>query len=138
MSTRLELLRSSHSVHQLGYHIIWCTKYRHKVLTKEAEIVVKNVVSQACTTYGWKVRAIEVMDDHVHLFVQLSPDDAPATVAKTLKSISAVAVFSQFPDIKKQRFWGSGLWSSGTYYATVGQISQETVIKYIEEQKTIK
>ena len=44
MPTRLELLQSSHSVHQLGYHIIWCTKYRHKVLTKGAEIVVKNVV----------------------------------------------------------------------------------------------
>ena len=76
------------------------------------------------------------MPDHVHIFVQIHPTDTPVNVVKTLKSTTAIAVFCRFPELKKQKFWGSGLWSRGTYYGSVGQISQETVQRYIENQKS--
>ena len=108
------------------------------MLSEGAEVVVKHTIAQACVTYEWRVKALEVMDDHVHLFVQIPHTEAPVAVARTLKSLTALAVFTQFPEIKKQRFWGSGLWSAGTFYSTVGQISQDTVLKYIESQKSHK
>ena len=76
------------------------------------------------------------MPDHVHLFIQASPSDAPSNIAKTLKSISAVHLFNKFPKLKGQKFWGTGLWSPSTYYGSVGHISEDVVRKYIQEQKT--
>jgi putative transposase len=76
------------------------------------------------------------MPDHVHVFLQANPEDRPIDIVKTLKSISAVAVFYSFPKLKGQKFWGSGLWSKGSYYASVGQISQDTIKNYILSQKS--
>jgi len=59
---------------------------------------------------------MEVMPDHVHLFGQAAHTTVPVEIAKTLTSISAVVVFTRFPTLKGQRFWGSGLWSERTYY----------------------
>jgi len=127
-------MSSAHAVFSLGYHIIWCPKYRHQVLTGSVKIELKRILAEACATYGWEIGALEVMPDHVHIFVQADHETAPGTIAKTLKSISAIHLFHKFPDLKGRKFWGSGLWSRGTYYSTVGHISEEVVKKYIEEQ----
>ena len=124
-----------HAVSMLGMHLVWCTKYRKPVLDKpEVALLVKNIIGQACGVYGWACIEIEVMPDHVHLFMQLNHTDRPVDVVKTLKSITAVAVFTAFPQIKAQRFWGCGLWSRGAYYGSVGNVSQETIVKYIQQQ----
>ena len=124
-----------HAVSMLGLHLIWCTKYRKPVLAQPpVQILVKNIIGQACAEYGWICIDVEVMPDHVHLFVQINHTDRPADVLRTLKSLTAVAVFTAFPKIKAQKCWGSGLWSRGAYYASVGNVSQETISKYIQEQ----
>ena len=84
------------------------------------------------------MKAIEVMPDHVHLFLEASPDDAPSSIARarTLKSISAVHIFTACPKLKERKFWGSGLWSRGCYYGSVGAITEDSVKKYIENQKS--
>ena len=127
--------QDKHSVSKIGYHLVWCTKYRKPVLVNEVELTVRNIIGQACTEYGWRCVELEIMPDHVHLFIQTNPSDTPVDIVKTLKNLTAVAVFSTFPKLKSQKFWGSGLWSKGSYYATVGDASQETIIKYIQNQK---
>ena len=133
---KLELLEEGHCISQIGYHLIWCTKYRHPILKDGVDIVVKNVIGQACGYYNWKICDIEVMPDHVHIFLQARHMDSPVNIVKTLKSLTAVAVFYAFPKLKGQKFWGSGLWSRGSYYASVGNVSQEAITKYIQSQKT--
>lgn len=112
----MEVKRKSHQVYELGYHIIWTTKYRHPVLVDAVAITARQIIAQACVAYGWELLEIEVMPDHVHVFVSASPQTPPAEIAKTLKSISAVKVFTTFPKLKGQKFWGSGLWSPSTYF----------------------
>lgn len=85
--------------------------------------------------YGWQLQEIEVMPDYVHVFVQADHTTAPVQIAQTLKSISAVHIFDAFPKRKGRKFWGSGLWSRSTYYATVGHISEAVIRQYIESQK---
>jgi len=127
---------SKHSVFSLGYHIVWCTKYRNEVLDELQSIAVKRSIGETCGAYDWELVSVEVMPEHVHVFVRADPSTSPAEIAKTMKSISAIQVFNDFPDLKRRRFWGSGLWSRGTYYGSVGSVTENAVKKYIEEQKS--
>ena len=57
---------NNNSVSSLQYHIIWCTKYRHQILTVAVEAETKTILARTCMEYGWTLKAIEVMSDHVH------------------------------------------------------------------------
>lgn len=131
----MQRLSSSHASHVLGYHVIWCPKYRHQVLEGAVEVELKHILTEVCMTYGWKLHALEIMPDHVHIFVQADHTTAPVEISKTMKSISAVYIFTKFPELKRRKFWGSGLWSKGTFYSSVGGVSEEAVKRYIETQK---
>ncbi len=105
--------RTSHSIYTLNYHLVFVTKYRHCVLTGRIADHLKTVIPTVCTRYGWEQLALEVMPDHVHLFLSAPPTTAPMVIGKTLKSILALDVFRTFPALKRRHFWGSGLWSDG-------------------------
>ena len=122
-------------VHELGIHLVFCTKYRKAVFTGIKEVTLRHILAQTCAEYGWRVEALEIMPDHVHLFVQVGPEDRPNDISRTLKSISAAVMFEKFPDLKGRKFWGSGLWSRGTYYGSVGNVNEETIKEYINKQK---
>ena len=124
-----------HAKFSLGYHIIWCPKYRHCVLTGAVEVELKKILVETCKQRDWLLVELEIMPDHVHVFLQADHLTAPVEIVRTLKSMSAVYLFSVFPNLKGRKFWGSGLWSKGTYYATVGHISEEAVRAYIRSQK---
>jgi putative transposase len=79
---------------------------------------------------------MEVMADHIHLFLSVKPTIAPADIVRILKSISAIEVFRRYPRLKCFYNRCGSLWSKGYFVSTVGKISAETVKKYIEEQKT--
>jgi len=131
----MHIIYENNSVHEIGMHFIFCTKYRKNVFIDVVEIELKNILCQTCAEYGWKVQALETMPDHVHIFLQIGHQDRPVDIVRTLKSISAVYIFTKFPELKGRKFWGSGLWSNSTYYGSVGNISEEVVKKYIENQK---
>lgn len=77
------------------------------------------------------------MPDHVHLFISAPPTIAPTKIVKILKSVSAYWIFKAFPNLKKSKFWGSGLWSKGYYVGTAGAVSSEIIQKYIQSQKFV-
>ena len=93
------------------------------------------VKQKICDDYGYSIKALEVMPDHIHIFVDVRQTVAPCDVVRTLKSISAIELFKVFPQLKQFYAKCGVLWSRGYFVSTVGQISQETVIRYIEEQK---
>lgn len=74
------------------------------------------------------------MPDHIHVFASAHPKIAPGYIYKTLKGISARKIFIEFPDIK-QKLWKGKLWNPATYIETIGHISEDTVMKYIQDQK---
>jgi putative transposase len=78
---------TAHSAYNLNYHIVFVTKYRNKVLVGSVEEYVKEQVPLLCERYGWEQLALEIMPDHVHLFLSAPPSTAPNTIARTLKSI---------------------------------------------------
>ncbi|GAB4257052.1 IS200/IS605 family transposase [Thermincola ferriacetica] len=76
------------------------------------------------------------MPDHLHIFFSAPPTVAPADIVRKLKSITADKIFATFPGLKGKYFWGSGMWSRGYYIGTAGNVSAETIRKYIEAQKS--
>ncbi len=126
---------TAHSVYNLNYHIVLVTKYRHKVFKGEIAEYSKQRIGEICVQYGWESLALEVMDEHIHLFVSAPPKVAPLGICSTIKSILAVNIFTKFTTLKQQYFWGSGLFSDGAYYGSAGTVSAATIKKYIEEQK---
>ena len=131
----MQQMSSAHAQHQIGLHLIWCTKYRHPILVGAVEVILKEIFAETCMHYEWQIQALEIMPDHVHLFLQIDHQTRPVDVSATLKSISAVKLFTVFSKLKRRKFWGSGLWSPSTYYGTVGQVNEQTIKCYIEQQK---
>ena len=75
------------------------------------------------------------MPDHIHLFISAPPTIAPTELVKIIKSVSSNEMFKAFPSLKKNKFWGSGLWSKWYYIGTAGAVSSEIIKKYIQDQK---
>jgi len=76
------------------------------------------------------------MAGHIHFFVSAKPTVAPTDIVRTLKSITAIQLFKEFPALKKFYSRCGSLWSKGYFVSTIGKVSAETVQKYIQEQKT--
>lgn len=127
---------SSRSVYLVQYHIIWCPKFRYPVLTNGVDGYLKALIFNICGHYGWTVKALEVMPEYVHVLVDASHTASSAYIASTLKSITAKYLFTNYPHLRQ--FYGRGkvMWSKGYFISSIGCISEETVRKYIEGQKT--
>lgn len=130
----MELRRNRNSVFQIGYHLVWCVKYRKQILTGQLADDLKELLLQIAQENDITIEQMEVMPDHVHLFVTATPNHLIASMIKAFKGVSARFLFKKHPELKKQ-LWGGHLWNPSYYVGTVGHISEETVKKYIESQK---
>ena len=120
--------RSSHCKYLIQYHIIWCPKFRFSVLKGDVEDRLKQILQKICDDYGYKIKALEVMSDHIHIYVDVPQMVAPCDVVRTLKSISAIEMIKSFPELKQFYARCGVLWSRGYFISTVGHICEATVI----------
>ena len=126
--------RTKHAVYDLKYHLVWIPKYRKNILNKEVSEYLKVIFSKIAEEYSFKIDTMEVMEDHVHIFVEVPPRYSPARVVQIMKSVSAREVFSQFPDLRKQ-LWVGELWNDGYFVHSVGdKVTADIIRKYIEYQ----
>lgn len=118
---------------EINYHIIWCPKYRKKLLVGELGDYFKSLIQTICESRKWKIIEIEVMPDHVHIFISAPPYDSPTDIVKVLKGVSAKQLYSKFSKLKQQLRKGH-VWSPSYYVGTAGKMSAETIRKYIQSQ----
>ena len=127
---------ASHCKYLIQYHIIWCPRFRFSVLQGNVDAALRQILQKICDDYNYHVKALEIMPDHIHIFVDVSQTVAPCDVVRTLKSLSAIELFKVYPELKHFYAWCGVLWSRGYFLSTVEHISEATVIKYIEERKS--
>ena len=127
---------ASHCKYLTQYHIVWCPKFRFSVLQNGADNTLKTILADICTQYRYEIKALEVMPDHIHIFVDCPQTVAPCDIARILKSISTIEMFKAYPQLKQFYSRCRVLWSRVYFVSTVGQISEATVKKYIKEQKS--
>ena len=124
-----------HCKYLTQYHIIWCPKFRFSVLQKDADNELKNILANICDQYGYEIKTLEIMPDHIHIFVDCPQTAAPCDIVRMLKSISATEMVKAFPRLKQFYAHCGTLWSKRYFISTVKHISEATIKKYIEEQK---
>ena len=121
-------------VYSLQYHIVWCTKYRRNVLKDGADSDCKELLYSLAEEYRFKIAAMEVMPDHIHLLVDATPQFCIPDMIKIMKGGIARKLFLLHPEMKKQ-LWGGHLWNPSYCVVTVSDRSREMVERYIESQK---
>jgi putative transposase len=122
-------------VYNIGYHIVWSTKYRREVIEGAIAERLKLLFKEIAADFEFEIREMEVMPDHCHVFVSCHPKKSPSDIVKCLKGITARKLFLEFPAIKK-KLWGGHLWNPSYYIGTVGNMSKDVVLRYIQNQKT--
>ena len=126
--------RTKHAVYDLKYHLVWIPKYRKHILDKEVSDYLKTIFNKIAEEYEFRIDTMEVMEDHVHIFVEVPPKYSPARVIQIMKSISAREVFMEFPDLRKQ-LWAGELWNDGYFVRSVGdKVTADIIRRYIEYQ----
>ena len=133
------LKRASHAVYDTTYHLVWCPKYRKKIFEQE-EIRerARQLIREICEDYGMEIGEMEVAADHVHILVSFPPRYSIGEVVRIIKSISARALFREFPRIKR-RLWAGELWEDGYFARTVGdRMTRQVIDKYIKHHRDIE
>lgn len=124
--------KNSSAVFSLKYHLVWCPKYRRPVLEGAIEKRLREVLDDVRAEHGWTIHALEVMPDHVHLFIESDPIYSVAEIVSRLKGASSRILRSEFPALRSRL---PTLWSRSYYAGTVGAVSDAVVRRYIESQK---
>jgi putative transposase len=127
--------RTKHAVYELKYHLVWVPKFRVRILDKEVAEFVKEIFEQIAQEYEFNIDTMEVMEDHVHIFIEAPPRYAPAEVVQIMKSISAREVFKKFPKVRKT-MWSGRIWGDGYFVRSVGdKVTSDIIRKYIKYQR---
>jgi putative transposase len=116
----------------LKYHLVWCPKYRRPVLDVKIAARLEEILRETCDQLEVEILALEIMPDHVHLFISSDPRWAVAGLMARLKGGSSKILREEFPSLRSRL---PTLWSRSYYAGTVGHVSEATVRQYIKEQK---
>jgi putative transposase len=129
-----EYRTSAHAVFDIKYHVVWITKYRYKILRGRVAERARELLRQICQAREMVIIRGAVSPDHIHMLVSWPAALAPAKVVQYLKGRSSHRLQDEFPELRK-RSWGQHLWERGYFCASVGAVDEETIKKYIENQK---
>lgn len=129
--------KTSHSVYDLKYHLVWITKYRKKVLTGQVAEKVRELIREICKSNDIEIIKGHVSADHVHLFVSIPPHISISNAMQSLKGKTSRKILANFKDMQRQ-FWGRHFWARGYFASSSGNITDEMVMQYIENQDVTK
>ena len=127
--------KSTHTlIYSCQYHVIFCPKYRRKVLTSSIVTRLKELILEKQDEYGYQVLEMEIMSDHVHLLLDVNPQIGIWKVVGRIKGYTAHTLRKEFPSLKSRL---PSLWTRSKFISTVGAVTLEAVKKYIEDQKGV-
>jgi putative transposase len=130
----MEYRKGSHSLYDLKYHIVFCTKYRFRVLTGVVAQRAKDLIREICSSNDIEIISGSISPDHVHLLISAPPGVSISRIMQYVKGKSSRKLQQEFESLRK-RYWGQHLWARGYFVVTVGNVNSEDIQKYIEEQE---
>ena len=127
----METRTTRHSKYHIFYHLVWIPKYRKKVLGEPVKQRLEGILMEIAKEKGLEIKGMEIMPDHIHLFVSSPPQNSPSLLINWFKGISSRVYNHRFKDSHIK-------WTNAYYVGTAGTVSKETIQKYIQEQTKCK
>ena len=124
----------AHTKTDLKAHLVWCPKYRKRVLTGEVAIRVRDVIRQIAIEHEIEILTGKVGCDHVHILIGYRPNQELSKLVQYLKGISSRILLQEFEHLRR-KFWGKHFWARGYFAVSSGTITDEMIHEYIEEQE---
>ena len=134
MNMSSELRTGRHCVFNLHVHLVFVTKYRRKVLSKEALNHLKDAFASICRDFEAVLVEMNGEDDHVHLLVNYPPKVSVSKLVNSLKGVSSRLLKKEFPDME-QKYWKGKLWSPSYFAGSCGGAPISVIRQYVEQQR---
>jgi putative transposase len=128
----LEYQRDEHRVHLIVYHIIWCPRRRKSILVGTIKERCQQLFEEKCKEQGWLILSLAIQPDHIHVFVRVWPANSVADVVKQLKGVTSFYLRKEFREVTSKLL---SLWTRSYFASTAGNVSKETIQRYINAQK---
>ena len=125
--------KSSHTVYDIKYHIVWITKYRKPVLDGEVSKRIRDLIREICKSKDVEIIKGHISKDHVHIFVSVPPHISVSKLVQSIKGKTSRKIMIENKMVSKA-FWGRHMWARGYFVASSGNVTDEVIIRYIEEQ----
>lgn len=122
-------------VYSIKYHIVWCVKYRRKVINKCVEQSLIHILNNIADDNGFQILEANTDQDHVHLLISCSPQHYIPNIIKALKGVSARLLMKEYGDNLRNQLWGGHLWNPSYFIATVSENTESQIREYIQKQK---
>ena len=129
----LNYRKTAHTTYDCKYHVVWITKYRKKLLVGGVAERVRELIRGICKEHDVEILKGHVAKDHVHLFLSVPPHLAISKLVQYLKGKSSYKLMMENKQISKA-FWGRHVWGRGYFVSTSGNITDEMILEYIENQ----
>jgi putative transposase len=124
--------KNAGAVYSLKFHLVWCPKYRRPVLVKAVEKRLRELLAEKAAELQTTIVALEVMPDHVHLFIETDPRWSISQLTRQFKGFTSHVLRNEFPSLRSRL---PTLWSRSYFAGSCGAVTEATVRRYIEEQK---
>ena len=125
--------KSSHTVYDIKHHIVWITKYRKPVLRGEIAQRLRDLIREICKARDIEILKGHVSRDHVHVFLSVPPHLSVSQLVQSLKGKTSRKLLMEYKSLSRA-FWGRHIWARGYFVASSGNVTDEVIMKYIEEQ----
>lgn len=122
-------------VYSIQYHIVWCVKYRRKVITPIIEVSLLNIINKIAEDNNFQILEFNTDKDHIHLLINCSPQHYIPNIMKALKGVSARLLMREHGTFLKKYLWDGHLWNPSYFIATVSENTEEQIREYIRKQK---
>ena len=122
-------------VYSIQYHVVWCVKYRHKVLNGGIEADLRFVLQRIADDNGFLITELNMDEDHVHLLLDCKPQHYIPNMIKALKGVSGRYLMQAHGDELRKKLWGGHIWNPSYFIATVSEITEAQVREYIQSQQ---
>ena len=130
----MEYRNNNNIVYSCKYHVVWCPKYRRKVLVDGIDVRFKELAEEVCTKLHIDLIEMEVMPDHVHLLLEVDPQFGIHRAVKQIKGYTSRVLRSEFPTLRSRL---PSLWTNSYFVSTVGGAPLSIIKQYIENQKNV-
>ena len=125
--------KSSHTVYDIKYHLVWITKYRKPILHHDISERLRDLIREICKSKDVEILKGNISKDYIHIFISVSPHISVSQLMQSIEGKTSRKLMMEFKRLSKA-FWGRHMWARGYFVASSGNVTDEVIMKYIEEQ----